>query len=574
MADKKVNIVIAAKNRVGRVIGSIQRRLKGLARSAISVQGAIAGAVGGAIGIAGVTRAIRAADQQITAERKLAAVLKATGGAAGFSAAQFKKRAAELQQATVFGDEAILGLQAQLASMREINGQEFDRATKAALDLSTVFDQSLKQSARQVGVALADPARGMTRLNRVGVTFTETEKQLVQQLQETGRMAEAQALILDKLEGAFDGVSEAVAEGPIGAIKQAQNAIGDMVEAIGKKVAPLVAAVAGFATDLAEKHLPKVLQAIRFATVFVFNALEATASAITEARVVVAKSLAAMGFGFENWQEIAGLAVDRVLLAIEQMRSRIVWVFTDAIPGVLVWLRDNWRNILRDLGESARVQLTNLADNLVRIFKNLPGLIRGSVDFSDLWTPLTEGFKATLEELPDIGARSVSDMEKELIRRVEGMKKNLGGGLGERLDIVEANVRADADRGALASLRELAGKGLEATLATAGRAGAEAAVAAAAGAGTGTSSASTTGGVSARGSGRASIDALDISRQFRGLSDRFRANSMNVKGPEARTAENTQRAAEQAKRQTKALEMLARGLRDGSIRTVRGTLTG
>jgi len=173
---------------------------------------------------------------QIQAEAKLAAVIQATGQAAGFSATQMYQAAAALQSVTTFGDEAIIGMQGILATFKSIQGDVFERTTELALDMSAAFGQDLKSSATLLGKALEEPAIGLNYLRRMGVSFSEEQKAVIFSLAETGRLAEAQGLILDTLAGQIGGVARALAETDAGAVEQFQNRLGDLKEAVGKAV--------------------------------------------------------------------------------------------------------------------------------------------------------------------------------------------------------------------------------------------------------------------------------------------------------------------------------------------------
>ena len=82
------------------------------------------GAVLAGIGFAAIGRqAVSAAIEQAQAEKKLAAVLKSTGGAAGLSAGQIQSYAASLQAATNFGDEVTISAAAMLATFKQIYGR-------------------------------------------------------------------------------------------------------------------------------------------------------------------------------------------------------------------------------------------------------------------------------------------------------------------------------------------------------------------------------------------------------------------------------------------------------------------
>ena len=61
--------------------------------------------------------------------------------------------------------------------------------------------------------------------------------------------------------------------------------------------------------------------------------------------------------------------------------------------------------------------------------KNIPGIIRGSVKWSDVWKPLTEGIRTIAIERFEIPARAKSRLEQEL----EATRNRLAGKLGESI---------------------------------------------------------------------------------------------------------------------------------------------
>ena len=217
------------------------RRL-GSAMRGIPMLGTMLTAGGAVAALAAMTGAAKVQEQ---AERKLAAVLKATGGAAGFSAKELKKYASELQGVTNYGDEATLNAMAMLATFKDIRGDTFKASTEVMLDMSTVLDQDLKSSAIQLGKALNDPIRGVTALSRVGVSFTEQQKEQIKALQESGDLMGAQSIILRELQSEFGGAARAMADPMV----QLKNALGDIGEKIGEEVLPFARILAKDMTD-------------------------------------------------------------------------------------------------------------------------------------------------------------------------------------------------------------------------------------------------------------------------------------------------------------------------------------
>lgn len=126
---------------------------------------------------------------------------------------------------------------AVLATFRSIAGDVFRRTLGLAQDLSTVFGQDLRGSATQLGKALEDPIEGITALNRVGVTFTETQREMIAEMVRVGDIAAAQTVILDTLEQQVGGAGAAEAGGLAGAFNMAADAAGALLEALGEIVA-------------------------------------------------------------------------------------------------------------------------------------------------------------------------------------------------------------------------------------------------------------------------------------------------------------------------------------------------
>ncbi len=197
------------------------------------------------------------AREQERAEQKLEAVIRATGGAAGFTAEQLKTQASALQSVTTYGDETILNAQAMLATFKNVSGEQFTDATKAILDMSTVMGTDLKSSALQLGKALNDPAQGLSALTRVGVSFTQQQMDQIKAMQAAGDVAGAQRAILAELQGQFGGAAEAVAEGG-GQWEQLLNTLGDVGELIGGAVMPVFAGLAEVLQPVLELLAPLI----------------------------------------------------------------------------------------------------------------------------------------------------------------------------------------------------------------------------------------------------------------------------------------------------------------------------
>lgn len=192
----------------------------------------------GAAALGVVVLLVKGLEKQQLAEAKLTAVLRATGNAAGFTKDQLIAQARALQKITTFGDEAIITLQALFATFKEIKGDQFVAATKAALDMSTVLGQDLKGSAIQLGKALNDPIKGVTALRKVGVSFNAEQLKLIAGFVAAGDMAAAMNVILKELRSEFGGAAAEAATTLGGRIKQLKNEFGDMIQKIATDLEP------------------------------------------------------------------------------------------------------------------------------------------------------------------------------------------------------------------------------------------------------------------------------------------------------------------------------------------------
>jgi hypothetical protein len=208
----------------------------------------------GALG-AGLTieRAFRKLiDETVEAQKQqaqLQAVLRSTGGVAGVTARELNTMAAAFQRTSVFGDDAVTSAQAMLLTFTQIRGQQlFERTTQAVLDMATAMGGDLKGQAIQLGKALNDPTEGLSALSRVGVTFSESQKQVIKHLVETNKLAEAQGLILSELEREFGGSALAARNTLGGALAYLSNQWGNLFEISGDASEGIV----GYINDIAD----------------------------------------------------------------------------------------------------------------------------------------------------------------------------------------------------------------------------------------------------------------------------------------------------------------------------------
>lgn len=164
---------------------------------------------------------------------KLEAVLRATGSAAGLGSIELQKMAREMMLLTGIEDDTIIATQGIMLTFTQIGKETFPTAIKAAADMSVMFGQDLQQSAIQLGTALNDPIRGIGRLRRIGISFTEQQKESINAFVEQNDIMAAQAVILDEINREFGGVAAAMGTTFQGKLNIVKALFGEIQEVIG-----------------------------------------------------------------------------------------------------------------------------------------------------------------------------------------------------------------------------------------------------------------------------------------------------------------------------------------------------
>ena len=293
-----VEITVTATNHASQVFRAVDndaKSLSGRLKSTLGNVSQIAGGMALAGGLEAVGQkvlsfasdSISAAKDSKAANAQLAQVLKSTGGAAGLTADELKKMASQMEKVSMFEDEAIINAQSLLLTFTNIGKDVFPEATQTVLDMSQALGQDLKSSSIQLGKALNDPVNGITALTRVGVSFTEQQKEQIETMAEAGNVAGAQKLILEELTKEFGGQAKAASDAA-GASERQKDRMNELNEVIGEKLLPiqekwkeaqivainfLISKVIPALEELYEKHWPAIEKVLREQVIPAINAL-------------------------------------------------------------------------------------------------------------------------------------------------------------------------------------------------------------------------------------------------------------------------------------------------------------
>lgn len=210
-------------------LNSIGQSVKQFAIGAAAAFGVFAGAEF-------LSGSIEMYNEAAQAQGQLIASLESTRYASGLTEDALTAQAEALQRLTLYDDDATKSAQSLLLTFTNIRGEVFTNAIPVIQDMATKMGTDLGGAAVQVGKALNDPVKGITALQRVGVSFSETQKQHIAQLIETNRAAEAQGLILAELEKEFGGSARAAAAMGTGPLEVLKNQFNDNRERLGELI--------------------------------------------------------------------------------------------------------------------------------------------------------------------------------------------------------------------------------------------------------------------------------------------------------------------------------------------------
>jgi len=237
----------------------------------------------GALGLAaGIMKVVRATAEQERVVAQLDAAIRSTGAGAGFTSRELQDMAGSLQDVTTFGDEAIIGMQSILLTFTSLKGDILPKTTQAVLDLSARMGQDLTSSALMLGKALNDPVANLGALSRSGIQFSVDQKAMIKSLAESGRLADAQTIILKELETQFGGSAKAARDTFGGAIKGLSNAMGDLLEGKGGSLTDAKESIEELTAVMKDPGTVKAFSTITSGIVSMTSALAKGVTALAE----------------------------------------------------------------------------------------------------------------------------------------------------------------------------------------------------------------------------------------------------------------------------------------------------
>ena len=161
------------------------------------------------------------------------AAVKSMGTQMGVTTKDVFELANSLKQVTTYDNDTLIGVQQLLVATKSLSKDGLKQATEASLDLATAMGTDAKSAASSLARALADPADNMRALRSANIQFTDAEEDQIKTLQKSGKLWDAQQIILEKVEKTYGGMAKAVGDTDVGKLDRIAGAVGDLRESLG-----------------------------------------------------------------------------------------------------------------------------------------------------------------------------------------------------------------------------------------------------------------------------------------------------------------------------------------------------
>ena len=203
------------------------------------------------------------------------------------------------------------------------------------------------QADRDTSFAIMDAAA------EAGITFSNSQQEMIRGLVETGDVAGAQQIILDELTNQVGGAASDAAKKAGGQWAQFGNRLSDVGEKIGgvlmDALGVLLPSLDYVLTSVEE--LTDWLGRLAGVTDEHAQSAEAAGEAVGGWGEQLLRALIAGQTAIQEWQTIWELAVDTAMLKSLQFGSELDHLLSEALPAYLTWFADNWESVFENLGE-------------------------------------------------------------------------------------------------------------------------------------------------------------------------------------------------------------------------------
>lgn len=401
----------------------------GLAATAAKVALIGAGIFTVAMGSAAVALGF-AAKEAAEAEKnlfQLDAVMRATGNSAGFTTRALQEWAADIQRTTEFSDDAAIAMFRVLSTFKNVKGDVFTGAAQAAMDFAAALGGDLNSAAEMLGKALNNPLRGMQLLERQGISFTDTQRRMIEEAVAQNRVMDAQRIILQAVSGIVGGAAAGSVDTLSGAWANLKNQLGEVAETVGTAVVPILKSV----VEWIRGNMPLIESVATWITGTIQNVAGEWLPWLWEQTktlaMKVAEYMAVASAVWENFDMAVASVALGVAASVSEMWDRVNWFADNFVSGPLITIYDNVKSIVQGVSQI----VMNLVDTVKSLFSAMWDFITsGGETWSLSMKDILDDVNVELRAFDPTAAFEESDRTKGL----KGLRDAMDVGLGEAIN--------------------------------------------------------------------------------------------------------------------------------------------
>lgn len=363
---------VNTERELSRTLGLIQK----FGTAAIGAFAAVGAAVAAAFAVDAIidwgSYFVDAASGAEQASVRLGAVLKNNAGVVGLTQEQLSALATELQNVSGVSDEVVQKAEAMALKFKNIRGDVFVDLIKVANDYAEATETDLVGATERLGRALEDPIRAITRLRREGISFSEAQKEQIETLTRSGKVMEAQKIVLDAIRERYGGVAEAMGNTFSGRLKIINERFGDMAEVVGAAIIPLFDLIEPMIMNAAtalENMLPAITafgEGFKTAAEAGLAALKPFFEWMVDQTIF---TISAAQVLWENWGLALEVQFKTAKLGVISFYEDVKHIFTVNIPEALSWFMNNWREVFDYARKYAETQFEIMITTLINAVK-------------------------------------------------------------------------------------------------------------------------------------------------------------------------------------------------------------
>jgi hypothetical protein len=330
--------------------------------------------------------------------------LKDTEQTAGLTYDALEQINTQLQKISNYTEDAIRAAETALLKFKDVKGMGgiFQDTLRSAMDLAAATGKSLVDAVNVLGAALNNPRKNLEDLEDAGVSFTKSQKAMIEAMLRLGNIVGAQRLILNAVQDAYGGLGDATND-----VNARLDKLSDGMSKVWKSIGGFLVPYVNRAIDVIEKFNVVVnALAKEFIDSFgpsgiegtvdeVFGTLEKWFWKIADAGVVAfsAIQVAVQNFdAFIKWAfaNVGKYAIDAFFFILDET---VKWgkLLLEAAQPALEWLSGVWDQVKVAANAALTATLDYLAawaEAAVKWFDQL--VLQGK----QLWTSWTRGAEA------------------------------------------------------------------------------------------------------------------------------------------------------------------------------------